>query len=134
MSTGVNVWVLTGRLARDPDVKETKDGKKFIKFTLAVERPKTTENRITDFIDCMGWGDKMIDPIMKYAAKGSLISVVGSGETSIYNNKAGIRVKSYAMVFTRVTIHEYRKQGVEVPPGEVETLGMGILDEDNLPF
>ena len=55
----MNNITLTGRLAKDPEMRTTQSGVAVTNFTLAVDRPGTSkENKITDFFDCVAWGGK----------------------------------------------------------------------------
>ncbi len=68
----LNKVILIGRLARDPEQKQTASGAACITFTLAVDRPFTdreTGEREADFIDITTWR-KLAENCAKYLAKG----------------------------------------------------------------
>lgn len=79
-----NKVILGGRLSRDPEVKETQNGKKVASFSLAVSRQKEG----VDFINCNAW-DKQAEFISGYFHKGSCILIEGAIQTRKYKDKEG---------------------------------------------
>lgn len=63
-----------GRLVREADIKETKSGKKFARFTIAINR----FNDETDFVDCVVFNERIVNVVEKYTNKGSQVGVSGS--------------------------------------------------------
>ena len=63
-----------GRLVREADIKETKTGKKFARFTIAINRL----NDETDFVDCVVFNERVVGVVEKYTSKGSQVGVSGS--------------------------------------------------------
>ena len=63
-----------GRLVREADIKEAKSGKKFARFTIAINR----FNDETDFIDCVVFNENVVGVVEKYTSKGSQIGVSGA--------------------------------------------------------
>ena len=63
-----------GRLVRESDIKETKAGKKFARFTIAINR----FNDETDFVDCVVFNERVVSVVEKYTNKGSQVGVSGS--------------------------------------------------------
>jgi len=80
----MNKVELLGRLTKDIELKEAKNGKKYAKFTLAV--PKAGDKDKTNFIDCIVF-DKMAETIEKYVDKGKRIIVSGELNIEIYEDK-----------------------------------------------
>lgn len=74
---------IVGRLARDPEIKETESGKKVANITVAVPRPYKNAEGIyeTDFIDCTLW-ENVAQNTCEYCHKGDLIGVKGRVESS----------------------------------------------------
>ena len=64
----------TGRLVREADIKEAKSGKKFARFTIAINR----FNDETDFVDCVVFNERVVSVVEKYTNKGSQVGVSGS--------------------------------------------------------
>lgn len=77
-----------GRLVREADIKETKTGKKFAKFTVAINR----FNDETDFVDCVVFNENVVGVVEKYTSKGSQVGVSGSLNINI-SEKDGHKFK-----------------------------------------
>ena len=83
---------LVGRLTRDPELRTTSGGVSVASFTVAVNRPVSSQNgeRQADFISCRVWRAQA-DNIAKYCHKGDLIGVEGSIRTSSYDAQDGTK-------------------------------------------
>lgn len=108
----MNKVELTGRLTRDPDVREvdTQNGKKMkiARYKLAVERPGARKNENTqtaDFIPCVCFGERA-EFVDKYLHQGIKIGVVGRIQTGSYKNKDGETVYT---VEVAVEEHEFEE-------------------------
>lgn len=81
----LNQVVLVGRLVRDPEVKESKNGSSYSHITLAVPRSYKNINGEyeTDFIDCTLW--KLVATnTSEYCKKGDIVGVKGRIESRVY--------------------------------------------------
>ena len=96
----MNNVLMSGRLARDPQVQTVKSGN-MARFTLAVERPQRrnqngqpqTQNPnmpTADFISCVAFGYQA--DLMQGLHKGSRLMVVGRIQTGSYVNRDGQKV------------------------------------------
>lgn len=74
----LNLIAIQGRLAADPEMRQTTTGKSVASFTLACDRGRkdANGNSQTDWISCTAW-EKTAGFICKYFQKGSLIAVDG---------------------------------------------------------
>lgn len=86
----LNVIAMQGRLARDPEMRQTTTGKSVASFTLACDRGRkdANGNSQTDWIPCTAW-EKTAEFICKYFQKGSLIVIDGRLQTRQYQDKNG---------------------------------------------
>lgn len=86
----MNNVTLLGRLTRDPEIREGKDGFIVANYTLAVDRPFKNKDgeREADFIRCQAFG-KAAEFAETYLEKGMMIGVRGSIRTGSYENKDG---------------------------------------------
>lgn len=84
----MNTVVISGRLARDIEIKTTKTGHKCTSFSVAV--PKNNEE--ANFIDCVAWDETAIF-IGNYFHKGSPIEIEGSIQTRTYPAADGRNIK-----------------------------------------
>ena len=89
----MNKVVLIGRLTRDPELRYTSSNIPSARFSLAVDRPFTSQSgeRETDFINIVVWR-KQAENVKKYITKGSLVAVEGRIQTRNYDNNEGKRV------------------------------------------
>ena len=82
----MNQVMLSGRFTRDPEIRQTINGKAVCSFTLAVQKTKDS----ADFVPCVAW-EKVANTIVQYFRKGDPIIVFGRLDTSSYE-KDGKRV------------------------------------------
>ena len=88
----MNKWTGTGRLTRDPEIKNTTTGKAVANFTLAVDRRFKNQDgqKEADFINCQAWG-KTAEVLGQYTQKGSRIGVVGRLQVRSYDAQDGTK-------------------------------------------
>jgi single-strand DNA-binding protein len=72
MANDINSVVLAGRLTRDAELSQTKNGLSLLKFGLA----STTGKDKTGFFDCTVFG-KLADAVSKYMTKGKQVFIQG---------------------------------------------------------
>lgn len=101
----INRVVITGRLARDPELRKTQSGLSVCSFQLAVDRPKQKgqDDAVTDWISCQAWR-QTADYICNYAKKGALLAIDGRLQTRSYDNASGQKVHVTEVVCERVEI------------------------------
>ena len=89
----MNRVFLIGNTTDKIELKATKSGKSFCKFTLAVKRDADT----TDFIDCEAW--KMTaENISKYVGKGDKLAVSGALQVNSYEDHNGQKRRAWSVV------------------------------------
>ena len=87
----------TGRLTKDPELKTTQSGKKYLRFCLAVDGIKDKDgNKTADFVDCIAC-NKSAEIIAQYTRKGSKLGISGRLHTTTYD-KDGEKRKSVDVV------------------------------------
>lgn len=101
----INRVVITGRLARDPELRKTQSGLSVCSFQLAVDRQKQKgqDDAVTDWISCQAWR-QAADYICNYAKKGALLAIDGRLQTRSYDNASGQKVHVTEVVCERVEI------------------------------
>jgi single stranded DNA-binding protein len=89
----MNRVVLVGRLTKDPDLRYTPNGVPVATFTLAVNRPFSSQagEREADIINCVFWR-KTAENVANFLKKGSLAGVDGRIQTRNYEGQDGKRV------------------------------------------
>ena len=106
----MNKAILIGRLTRDPELRYTSSNRAVCQFTIAIDRPFTsnaTGQREADFINVVVW-DKTAENVGKYMSKGRLIAVEGRIQTRNYDNNEGKKVYVTEVVATNVQFLESR--------------------------
>lgn len=91
----MNTHTIHGRLVRDPELtpRKNSDASDRVNFTVAVDRRYGDE---TDFFDCVAFG-KTAELIDKWLAKGREVIVWGEGQIHSYEDKNGVKRKSYSI-------------------------------------
>lgn len=91
----MNNHTIHGRLVRDPELtpRKNSDSSDRVNFTVAVDRRYGDE---TDFFDCVAFG-KTAELIDKWLARGREVIVWGEGQIHSYEDKNGVKRKSYSI-------------------------------------
>lgn len=89
----LNRVILIGRLTRDPELRYTPAGVAVTQFTLAVDRPFSSNQgqREADFIPVVTWR-QLAENCANYLRKGRLAAVEGRIQVRNYDNNEGRRV------------------------------------------
>ena len=85
----MNKVILVGRITKDPELKTVQSGSAVVNFTVAINRPTTSNNgdqnqSNADYINCVIW-NKQAENLAKYVKKGQLIGVEGRIQTRTYD-------------------------------------------------
>ncbi|MDI9413359.1 MAG: single-stranded DNA-binding protein [Bacillota bacterium] len=99
----LNKIILIGRLVADPELRYTQSGIAVTKFTLAVDRPFTSQSgeKEADFIDVVTWR-KQAEVCANHLHKGRLVAVEGRLQIRSYDDSNGIRRKAAEVVADNV--------------------------------
>lgn len=89
----LNRVILIGRLTKDPELRYTPAGVAVTQFTLAVDRPFSSQQgeREADFIPVVTWR-QLAETTANYLRKGRLAAVEGRIQVRNYDNNEGKRV------------------------------------------
>ena len=81
----LNHTVIVGRLTKEPELKETDNGKKVTNITLAVPRSfRNSDGEYeTDFINCVLWKG-IAESTAEYCKRGDLLGVKGRLQSRSY--------------------------------------------------
>jgi single-strand DNA-binding protein len=82
----MNKIIIKGRLARNPETKQTNNGKNVCNFSVAVNRRMNKDE--ADFFECTAW-EKTGEFVTKYFTKGQEILIEGRMESRNYDDKNG---------------------------------------------
>ncbi|APB77426.1 primosomal replication protein N [Paenibacillus polymyxa] len=140
----LNRVILIGRLTKDPELRYTPSGVAVTQFTLAVDRPFTSQGgeREADFLPIVTWR-QLAETCANYLKKGRLTAVEGRVQVRNYENNEGKRVYVTEIVADNVRFLESSKNdsgGIQQPstrnnndPFSDDGKPIDIADED-LPF
>lgn len=86
----LNICALQGRLARDPELRQTNTGKQVATFTLAVDRGRKDANgkSVADWIPVIAW-ERAAEFAYKWLTKGQMVAVDGRLQRRTYTAKDG---------------------------------------------
>lgn len=130
----MNVVIISGNLARDPEQSTTNSGMVIAKFTLAVARmTKKTEETSADFIRVIVF-DKQAEHVTRYLGKGSKVAVEGRIQTGSYQNKDGKTVYTTDVIANRVEFLDKKKDRQEEAQEHGDGFSEGPEDDDDMPF
>lgn len=121
----INSVILTGRLTKNIDLRQTSTGKAMTYFTLAVNRAFKNEQGVSDadFITCVAF-EKQAENMARYLTQGSLIAVEGRISTRNFQGKDGNTVYVTEVIANNVTFLESKKQqGNSYQFGQVHSVG-----------
>lgn len=106
----MNITLLKGNLARDPELRTVNTGGKqtsVVNFTIAVSREYTKasgdKDKITSFINCEAW-DSGAETIAESLKKGDLVMVEGSlrndswEKDGVKHNSLKVRVNNFSKI------------------------------------
>lgn len=126
----LNKSIIQGRLTNNIELKQTPSGKSVCSFTIAAERNYTANNeRITDFIPCVAWGNTA-DFIRKYFPKGQKIIVEGLLTSRKWQDKDGNNRTSVEVIAEKAYFDGDKKQVNEQQQPQFEEVDLN----GDLPF
>lgn len=108
----LNVAVIMGRLAADPELRHTPNGVAVTSFTLAVDRSyaRAGTERQTDWIDVVAWR-QTAEFVCKYFTKGQMMAVTGSIQTRSYEDRNGNKRKAVEIQANEVNFASPKREG-----------------------
>lgn len=142
----MNNITITGRVTKDIELTQTRNGIACARFNVAVNGGKDGNGeRLTDFFSCIAWRSAA-ETLAKYVKKGNPISVSGSMNSRKYTNADGfqqtiweLNIKDFTFMSeaSRATSDEDFAPAQNTPkatkPKHVPYEQFEIVDED-LPF
>lgn len=93
MSNDLCKATMVGRMVRDPELKQTRSGKKYCIFTIAVNRTTKSGNEKREDVSFFRWvaWEGLADIISKYAGKGKLVLSHGRPNQREWQDQNGNR-------------------------------------------
>lgn len=108
--------MLMGHLAADPELRETKTGKKVVNFRMATNRVRMNNGEkksVADFHRIVVW-EGMGELCKKYLIKGSPVFVEGRIVNDNYEDTGGNKHYTTEIVADNINIIEYNKKNNDV--------------------
>lgn len=150
----LNVVAIMGRLAFDPQMRQTTTGKSVATFRIACDRGRKDAHgqMLTDWLDVVAW-ERLGEFVCQYFQKGQMIAVTGRLQSRSYqdrngNNRTAVEIVANSLDFVGSKAAANAQQGsgyaapVQPPAGshEPKLTGEGnedfalIEDDGDLPF
>ena len=141
----LNVVAIMGRLAADPQLRQTTTGKNVASFRIACDRGRRDANGQSqaDWLDVVAW-DRTAEFVCKYFQKGSLIAIDGRLQSRSYqdkngNNRTAIEIVANNVNFAAPTAAPAPRPAAQAAPAPSYSAGSNddfalIEDEGDLPF
>lgn len=107
----LNVVAIMGRLARDPELRQTTTGKNVASFRIACDRGRRDANgqNQADWFDVVAW-EKTAEFVCRYFSKGNLIAVTGCLQSRSYQDKNGVNRTAVEVLASQVSFCGEKKQ------------------------
>lgn len=107
----MNVVVLVGRLAKDPEMKYTPSGMPITTFRLAVDRGRKNDagEDQTDWLNIVAF-QKTAELVAQYCDKGSIVGIEGRIQTRDYDDASGKKQTWVEIVANNVRFLESRSE------------------------
>ncbi|MDR5695965.1 MAG: single-stranded DNA-binding protein [Armatimonadota bacterium] len=131
----LNRVILIGRLVRDPELRYVPSGQPVASFTLAVDRPFTSQQgeQQTDFIDIVAWR-RLAEQVTQYLGKGRLVAVEGRLQIRSYETADGQKRKVAEVVATNIRFLDRKAPAPETVPSGSEEMEPPVEEEEDVPF
>ena len=95
----MNKIILSGRLAQDPEQKNTQSGTEMATFNLAVNRKR--DRNTADFFHCFCMGQNA-KYLLQYGTKGMSLELTGECQLGNYTDKNGVKQQTVNIFATEI--------------------------------
>lgn len=130
----MNKIIIKGRLSRNPETKQTNNGKSVCNFSVAVNRRMNKDE--ADFFECTAW-EKTGEFVTKYFSKGQEILIDGRMESRNYDDKNGNKRTAWGITVEQVDFCGNKSSEQTSSPTvapNLDNFEEEILTEDGVPF
>lgn len=137
----MNKIIITGNLARDPELKTTTTGKMVCTFSVAVNRKFKNQQgvREVDFLNVVAW-NQTAELCAKYLTKGRKVGVEGSVQTRSYEAQDGTKRYVVEIIASEVEFLSPKQAQPDDYAAAAAATGSTVpddpaeIDDDELPF
>jgi len=122
----MNRIIISGRLTRDPERRESGSGLIVTNFSVAVNRPFAKEKTV-DYMDCVAFR-KSAEFISKWFSKGKPILIEGHLQSRDWEDKNGNKRRSWEVIVDQAEFYSTTRDNQDIPqtvPGEMVPLEGG---------
>lgn len=134
----MNLIVIEGRLAKDPDTRYYNNDFTVCNFDVAVSRSRKEKDgkKETDYFKCSAFG-KQAETIEKYFKKGNVINVIGKMQNKKYIDKDGNKRDGWTVQVSEFNFGLTNKAGTVNESSEQiqnEYEPIESVTDDDMPF
>lgn len=126
----MNKVILVGRLAQDPEVRYTQNGKAVASFTIAVNRFTGQGQKEADFIPIVAW-EKLAETCGNNLTKGQRVLIEGRLQIRSYEANDGQKRRVAEVIAQNMEFLE-RKQTAD--DKDANPFGGQVFPEEEIPF
>lgn len=139
----LNQVVIVGRMAAQPEMRQTATGKMVTSFRVAVNRDRKNANgeRECDFFTCVAW-EKTAEFVCAHFPKGAQLALTGRLQSRDFLDKTGAKRQVVEIVANQVSFCGEKKQEKYFQPANENALNFAqggnddfapVEDADDLP-
>lgn len=136
----LNRQEIIGRICADPELKATDSGKKWTKFSVAVDREyvREGEDKKVDFFTCYAYEGLAEKVIVPYAKKGTLVYCAGTMESNKDREDStriywGLKVRDFKLL-NKANSTAVATPSTPSPNASIDNLKPVEVDSDDMPF
>lgn len=122
----MNQFILTGRLTKDPELKQTESGKSICTFSIAVSNGKDK----TEFFEIVSW-EAVAESVCRYLGKGDYVLTTGRISIDTWRDKEGNTRKAHKY---NTQIVEFSRNKDKPIPQSAQTPNFHEIDDEDIPF
>ncbi len=127
----MNVVTITGNLAKNWELKKSKDSKTTIATNVIADNDYQAER--TNFFNIKAIG-KIAESYAKYTGKGSKVTIVGKMSLTNYTDKNGEQKQWFEVLVQQLDSHAPKKETAEKPKAAPKQEEDEIDVSDDFPF
>jgi len=127
----MNKVILVGRLAQDPEVRYTQNGKAVASFSLAVNRFGGQGQNEADFVPIVAW-EKLAETCGNNLTKGQRVLIEGRLQIRSYETKDGQKRRIAEVIAQNMEFLERKQTHTE--GNEAIPFGGQVFPDEEIPF
>lgn len=104
----MNVWIFTGRVGRDAELRSTQSGEKVLGFTVANDIG-FGDRKTTQWVDCSLWG-KRAEALANYVKKGGKVTVSGELKLEEFQRRDGSQGSKLSVKVAEIELGDSKRE------------------------